>query len=367
MSMEIVSTVAEQLSAPSQQSVERALSLVMADAGAARVSLAVFSSSRVELVSSCGRALLANGAQVPFDASSMFAATARRTVFWERDIGGLADFGRPVDRLMLASGFRSACSIPVMRGREALGALSVSHASPATLRAEDIGELRTLSALFSVVLGRRQAWRPPRVLICHDSSLIAWGIARLLEQSTQAQVTVICDPLEAMLTDGEFDVVVSDVVVFGGSIATLRKLCPAARRSRLIAFSGYESAEQERTAFEAGALAFLTESQAADLPGTVRAIYDGAFVPAGPRQPGGPGASRPALTRRESDVLLNLEDGLTVRQISRRLAISESTVKGYCRALFSKLEVHSRAQAVRVAREQGILHRLRPGDRALRA
>ena len=178
------------------------------------------------------------------------------------------------------------------------------------------------------------------MLVCHDSSLIAWGVARLLEQSTQAQVTVICDPLEAMLTDGEFDVVVSDVVVFGGSIAALRELCPAARRSRLIAFSGYESAEQERTAFEAGALAFLTESQAADLPGTVRAIHDGAFVPAGPRQPGGPRASRPALTRRESDVLLSLEDGLTVRQISRRLAISESTVKGYCRALFSKLEVH---------------------------
>jgi hypothetical protein len=160
MSREIVSTVAEQLSAPSQQSVERALSLVMADAGAARVSLAVFSSSRVELVSSCGRALLANGAQVPFDASSMFAATARRTVFWERDIGGLADFGRPVDRLMLASGFRSACSIPVMRGREALGALSVSHPvrHPA---AGGIGELRTLSAVLPVVLGvGRRGGRP---------------------------------------------------------------------------------------------------------------------------------------------------------------------------------------------------------------
>jgi DNA-binding NarL/FixJ family response regulator len=364
--MEIVSTVAEQLSAPSQQSVERALGLVLAGAGAARVSLAVFSSSGVELVSSCGRALLADGAQVPFDASSMFAATARRTVFWERDIGGLADFGRPVDRLMLASGFRSACSLPVTRGREALGALSVSHASPATLRPEDFGELRTLSALFSVVLGRRQAWRPPRVLVCHDSSLIAWGVARLLEQSAQAQVTVVCDPLEAMLTDGEFDVVVSDVAVFGGSIATLRELCPAARRNRLIAFSSYASAEQESAAFEAGALAFLTERQAAELPATVLSIHDGAFVPAGPQQPCGPRAFRPALTRREGDVLLRLEDGLTVRQISRRLAISESTVKGYCRALFSKLEVHSRAQAVRVAREQGILHRLRFGDRALR-
>ena len=63
--MEIVSTVAEQLFRTVPAVVERALSLVMAGAGAARVSLAVFSSSRVELVSSCGRALLANGAPVP--------------------------------------------------------------------------------------------------------------------------------------------------------------------------------------------------------------------------------------------------------------------------------------------------------------
>jgi DNA-binding NarL/FixJ family response regulator len=373
MLTEIVSTVAEQLSAPSAKSVENALNLVLTGAGAARVSLAVFSTSGVELVSSSGRALLANGAQVPYEASSMFTAAAQGAVFWEQDIATLADFGRPVDRLMLASGFRAACSVPVTRGREALGALSVSHTGGPALSRDDLGGLETLSALFTMALGMRHVWPPPRVLVCHDSHLIAWGVARLLEQSAQAQVTVAADRREAILADGEFDVVISDVVVFGGSIASLLELCPAARRSRLIAFSGYDTAEQESAAFDAGAIAFLTERQAGDLPATVLAIRDGTFVPAQPpqlRRDSGllrTGLLRPGLTRREGDVLVKLEAGLTNRQISRRLAISESTVQGYCRSLFGKLNVHSRTQAVRVAREQGILHRLRFTDGVPRA
>jgi CheY-like chemotaxis protein len=258
MSTKIAAAVASELSAPSQQSVESCLGLVLRWAGAARVSLAVFSASCAEIVASHGLALLADGARVPCEASSLFSATARGTVFAEPDIKGAGGFWRPVDRLMLATGYRSTCSVPLLRGRAPFGALSVSHTGTDAADPDDLTELQHLSSLFSVALARRPAWRSPRVLVCHDSRLTASGIARLLERHAQAQVTTACDAQEAAAADAEYDAVISDVVVFGEPITELRRLCPAVRRSRLIVLSGYQSAAHESLAFEAGALAFMT-------------------------------------------------------------------------------------------------------------
>lgn len=65
---------------------------------------------------------------------------------------------------------------------------------------------------------------------------------------------------------------------------------------------------------------------------------------------------RPALTRREEEVLRLLELGLRFKQVALELGISEATAKGYARDLFRKLAVTSRAEAVFEARRLGFLH-----------
>jgi len=57
-------------------------------------------------------------------------------------------------------------------------------------------------------------------------------------------------------------------------------------------------------------------------------------------------ASRPKLTDRELEVLGLAADGLTNRQIGRRLHISENTVKNHMRNILEKLHLHSRMEAV---------------------
>ena len=62
--------------------------------------------------------------------------------------------------------------------------------------------------------------------------------------------------------------------------------------------------------------------------------------------------TRPKLTERDKIVLRFIFQGLTNREISVRLQISESGAKSALRQLFDKLGVRTRAQLVKVALEQ---------------
>jgi DNA-binding NarL/FixJ family response regulator len=61
------------------------------------------------------------------------------------------------------------------------------------------------------------------------------------------------------------------------------------------------------------------------------------------------------LTSREREVLELLARGLTQAQIAERLFISPKTVGGHIQRVLEKLGVHSRAQAVALAHELGLL------------
>ena len=61
------------------------------------------------------------------------------------------------------------------------------------------------------------------------------------------------------------------------------------------------------------------------------------------------------LTERELEVLRLIAQGLSNREISGRLFLALSTVKGYNRIIFDKLQVQSRTEAVARARQLGLL------------
>lgn len=54
----------------------------------------------------------------------------------------------------------------------------------------------------------------------------------------------------------------------------------------------------------------------------------------------------PGLTSREQQILDLIAEGLTNRQISSSLSISESTVENHIHHIFVKLAISNRAQAV---------------------
>ena len=64
------------------------------------------------------------------------------------------------------------------------------------------------------------------------------------------------------------------------------------------------------------------------------------------------------LSSRELEVLVLIADGLTNRAIGERLVISHKTAGRHVANLFAKLRVHNRAQAARIAAEQGLARRV---------
>lgn len=68
------------------------------------------------------------------------------------------------------------------------------------------------------------------------------------------------------------------------------------------------------------------------------------------REPGGE-----SLTPREKDVLRLLSEGLSARQMARRLELSERTINTHVANVYRKLAVSNRVQAVRQALRMGLV------------
>ena len=76
-------------------------------------------------------------------------------------------------------------------------------------------------------------------------------------------------------------------------------------------------------------------------------------VPRGPRE--ATRANAALLTKRELEVLVLIADGLKNAEVADRLVVSTRTVDHHVAAAFRKLDVHTRGQAVAVARRLGLL------------
>jgi len=91
----------------------------------------------------------------------------------------------------------------------------------------------------------------------------------------------------------------------------------------------------------AAGLVTLPADLAIDLVSTTRGTR-----PAGPSTP---------LTRRETEVLGFLAEGLANKNIAARLGISEHTVKTHVASILTKLDAFSRAEAVAIGARQGLI------------
>jgi DNA-binding CsgD family transcriptional regulator len=67
------------------------------------------------------------------------------------------------------------------------------------------------------------------------------------------------------------------------------------------------------------------------------------------------GLRPPLLTPREVEILLAVGEGLSNKEVARRLGISQHTVKFHLEAVFTKLNAGSRAEAVAKGLRQGLI------------
>ena len=119
----------------------------------ARIDLAA---NRFEIAADAGAELLAPGTALPLSTCSYFAQVSEGRAFHDDDFDRSRAFDRPVDGVILATGFHSGCSVPLRDGGEVVGAISLSTSRRGQPMADFVAVLEPLAdALVAQIDGLR--------------------------------------------------------------------------------------------------------------------------------------------------------------------------------------------------------------------
>ncbi|MEV5985191.1 response regulator transcription factor [Streptomyces sp. NPDC052051] len=214
---------------------------------------------------------------------------------------------------------------------------------------------------------------PIRVLIADDQPLVRRGLALILTPDPAFEVVGEAENgAEAVESAHRLrpDVVVMDIrmPVLDGVAATDR-LTRELPGCRVLALSTFDMDEYVVAALRAGACGFLPKDiSPEELVAAVRVVHTGEAAVAprlltrlistyvrAPQRPAPPSATPDQLTPREVEVWRLMATGLDNAEIADALDISVSTVKNHITAVFGKLGVRDRAQAVIAAYETGLV------------
>ena len=139
-----------------------------------------------------------------------------------------------------------------------------------------------------------------------------------------------------------------------GAIDEIRREDPSAR---IVILTTYDSDNDIYRAIKAGAKGYLLkDARREELLDCIRKVNRGeTCVPQALMQKLVVGISSKSLTDREVEVLQLLAHGKSNKEIGAKLCISEFTVKGHLRNIFTKLKVLSRTEAITAATRRGLV------------
>jgi DNA-binding NarL/FixJ family response regulator len=220
-----------------------------------------------------------------------------------------------------------------------------------------------------------------RVLIVDDQVLMRDGLRTLLElEDGVCVVGTAAGGSEAVQQVGRLhpDVVLMDLRMPGmDGVAATRSIKERHPQVQVLVLTTFDDEESIFSALSAGASGYvLKDTPSEQLARDIQAVHSGessvspsvarklitelvgreAAAAAGDRPTARVDADgREKLSDRELDVLRLAAQGLSNREIGRRLHITEGTVKNHISSVLSKLQLRDRTQAVIFAKEQGLL------------
>jgi DNA-binding NarL/FixJ family response regulator len=206
---------------------------------------------------------------------------------------------------------------------------------------------------------------PIRIILIDDHAVVREGVRAVLE--TDADFSVVGEfgsGNEALASVAALapDVALVDLKMPGLSapetIAALRERITGVR---VLVFTSFGEDALIRATLDAGATGYLLKDALQhDLVAAIRSVAAGEtyLAPAAQRQLmellRKPQTSRDALTARETDVLKLIAEGMSNKQIGKRLSLTEGTVKGYVSQILAKLRLEDRTQIALYAVRHGL-------------
>ena len=204
-----------------------------------------------------------------------------------------------------------------------------------------------------------------RVAVVEDHQAIRRDLEEMLDAEAGMGCVGAFASAEDFLTSDldEVDVVLMDIGLPGMSgidaITPVRQRWPQAD---VLVLTVHQDEDRVFAAICAGAIGYLLKSTPPEaLIDAVRDIHAGGapMTPSIARKVLAHMHTQPSgleeLSEREREVLDGLIDGKTNRQIGDELFVSVNTISFHLKQIYTKLHVHSRASAVRIALEKKIV------------
>lgn len=206
---------------------------------------------------------------------------------------------------------------------------------------------------------------PVRLALVDDSSIVIEGLRAMLEPFADRVDLSYVDA--GSTPDEEVDVTLYDPFLHPrGSVETLEELLVAPWAGHVVIYSWDLAEGVVEAGVAKGCAGYVDKSaEPEDLVLAVERVARGRF---GVREPGTaedepePGhhtrwlGMEHLLSARESEIVTMIAQGMTNQQIAESAYLSINTVKSYIRAAYQKMDVSTRAQAVRWGIEHGMLH-----------
>ncbi|MDT9407661.1 heme-responsive two-component system response regulator ChrA [Corynebacterium rouxii] len=197
-----------------------------------------------------------------------------------------------------------------------------------------------------------------RVMLIDDHPVVRAGLRSILDSFDDITVVAEASDGSNVNTEG-IDVVVTDIQMPGTDGITLTRTLASAGGPPVLILTTYDTEADILAAVEAGAMGYLLK----DAPES--ALHDAVVATFEGRRTLAPEVAnalmqrvskpRQALSAREIEILQNLEQGLSNRQLAAKLFISEATVKTHLVHIYSKLGVDNRTAAITAARQQRLI------------
>ncbi len=194
------------------------------------------------------------------------------------------------------------------------------------------------------------------IAIADDHPLFRQALSVILKQhlgSVDLLEANDINELKALLATNQPELILLDLnIPHANGFEALIELKQNSPKVPVVLISGQEDDTTINKAIELGASAFLAKSASPNtMIDTVSKVIRGEFEPESPRETISIQNKLVQLTPRQLKILSMFAKGLLNKQIAAELEVSEATVKAHATAIFLKLNVKTRTQAVIVYQE----------------
>jgi DNA-binding NarL/FixJ family response regulator len=213
-----------------------------------------------------------------------------------------------------------------------------------------------------------------QILVADDHKLVRDGLKPFLQELDPGveilDAATLGEAMKAIEDSPGIGLVLLDLMMPGmDGLSGLQQIKARLPETPVVIVSGYSSRDHVVSAVQAGAAGFIPKTVSGTaMVNALRLVLSGekylpssTFFEDSGNQTAAPAAPKPAgapppfdrLSRREGEILAQLVEGRTNKEIAIALSLQEITIKVHLRNVYRKIGAANRAQAVRIALQSG--------------